>query len=120
MKVETHRRGAIDVLSICGASVLEDDSATFRAKLERLLEAGESLFVLDMTGVDRVDSTFLGELVAGRERVRKHDGVIKLVLTGKLRDFFLLTRLDQLFEIFRDEEEALDSFVCENATAGIP
>jgi anti-anti-sigma regulatory factor len=62
----------------------------------------------------------LGELVACRERARKHDGIIKLVLNPKQRDFLVSTRVDQLFEIFRDEDEALDSFDAWTTTAGIP
>jgi anti-anti-sigma factor len=120
MNIEIRRRGAVDVVMLRGASAADGDAALLRGEIERLLDAGESLFILDLSGVNRVDSAFLGELVAGRERARKHDGVMKLVMQGELRDYFLLTRMDLLFEIFDDEEEALDSFVGENTTAGIP
>jgi len=120
MKVNVRTRGAIDIVSISGRPAADADAAALRERLVQLIDAGEILFVLDLSQVDGVDSCFLGELVADRERVRKHDGVIKLVLTEKLRDYFLLTGLDRLFEIYPDDEEALDSFVGENATAGIP
>ena len=62
----------------------------------------------------------LGQLVACREHARAHDGLIKLVVTPEQRGLVVAARLDYLFETYRDEEEALDSFQPSDTTAGIP
>ena len=54
------------------------------------------------------------------ERSRRHDGVIKLVVTAGQRELVVATKLDYLFETFKDEDEALDSFLPWDTTAGIP
>jgi len=120
MTIDMHRRGQVEVLTLSGGPLGDEDAASLRLELERRLIAGGFLFIIDLGGVDRVGSAFLGELVAGRERVRKQDGTMKLVASARVRDQLVLAWLDRLFEIYRDEEEALDSFVGESATAGIP
>ena len=66
-------------------------SPTLREQLIRLVGEGRSRLVLDLEGVDFLDSTGLGTIVSALKRVRTHDGDLRLVCTQ--------TRISRLFEI---------------------
>jgi anti-anti-sigma factor len=119
MEIRVRPRGVVDVVDVSGRPTSRNASALRKRVLE-LIEAGEPLLVLNLTNVPDLDSTWLGELVASRERVRRHDGVIKIVARSGPRDLLVASGLDRLFEIYHDEELALDSFDPESETAGVP
>jgi anti-anti-sigma factor len=109
----------VDVLDVRGRPGAGNVEA-LRDQVLALIRAGEPLLVLNLSRVKRLDSAWLGELVACRERLRKHSGTIKIVAGEPLRELFVVSGLDRLFEIHGDEEAALDSFAPESATAGVP
>jgi anti-sigma B factor antagonist len=58
-----------------------------------------------------MNSTYVGELVSVFITVRNHKGALKLVnLTRRMRTLFEIAQLGQLFELFNNEAEALQSF----------
>ena len=113
MPIKVRRRGWVHVVEVSG-----DDPV--RGRIEELLDEGESLIIVDLTRKPDLDGVVLGQLVACREHARKHDAVIKLVVTASQRELVVATKVDYLFEPFRDGEEALDSFLPWDMTAGIP
>ena len=52
-----------------------------RGQLADLVDAGRSDIVVDMRGVEFLDSTGLGVLVGGLKRIRQNDGSMQLVCT---------------------------------------
>lgn len=119
MEIRVRARGVVDVVDVKGRPNSRNASA-LRKRVRELIQAGEPLLVLNLMDVPDLDSTWLGELVASRERVRKHHGVIKIVAHHGPRDILVASGLDRLFEIYHDEELALDSFDPESETAGVP
>jgi len=72
-----------------------------REKLISLVESGSYHLILDMEGVEFLDSTGLGVLVGGLKRVRAHDGWIDLVCTqGRILRIFKITGLNDVFGIY--------------------
>ena len=58
-----------------------------------------------------MDSTGLGELVSVFVTVRNYKGTLKLVtLTDRMRELFEVAKLVQVFDVFDDEADALQSF----------
>ena len=81
-----------------------------RETLVSLVDAGNYRLIVDMEGVEFLDSTGLGVLVGGLKRVRAHDGEIDLVCTqGRILRIFRITGLSRVFNIFDSVEEALAS-----------
>lgn len=120
MRIDVRTRGEVDVVDVWVDDAGNPNEAVLHDRLERLLGAGRSSFILNLTRGPAMDRAWIEELVRCRERVRKHDGAIKLVLTRQQCEVAAAGELHSLFGIFRDEEEALDSFVPWYATAGIP
>lgn len=119
MQLRVRTRGVVDVIDVRGIPSARNVDV-LRERVRELIRVGEPLLVLNLARVSGLDSAWLGELVACRERLRKHSGTIKLVAGRPLRDLFVASGLDGLFEIHDDEDAALDSFDPESATAGVP
>ncbi len=64
--------------------------------------------VVDLGGVNFVDSTALAALVQGMKRARQANGDLRLCnLQQPVRIIFELTRLDKAFDIFTTQADAL-------------
>jgi anti-sigma B factor antagonist len=79
-----------------------------REKLISLVEAGSYQLIVDMEGVEFLDSTGLGVLVGGLKRVRAQDGWIDLVCTqSRILRIFKITGLNKVFSIYETVPEAI-------------
>ncbi len=69
------------------------------------------MLVLNMAGVDYIDSTGLGALVMCATSLRKNGGNVKLLnLNRRNIELLVMTKLATVFEIFTDEQDAVNSF----------
>jgi anti-sigma B factor antagonist len=71
-----------------------------RDAITELVGAGKFHIVIDLEGVEFLDSTGLGVLVGGLKKVRAHDGTLELVCTQeRLLKIFRITGLAKVFVI---------------------
>jgi anti-sigma B factor antagonist len=92
-----------DVSQIAGWTVVsvygEVDVATspaLRELLIRLVSEGSSRLVIDLEGVDFLDSTGLGTIISALKRARTHGGDLRLVCTqARIARLFEITGLDK-------------------------
>jgi anti-sigma B factor antagonist len=81
-----------------------------RETLASLIDNGNHRLIIDMQGVEFLDSTALGVLVGGLKRLRAHDGSIDLVCTqGKVLRILRITGLGKVFSIHDSVKDALGS-----------
>ena len=79
-----------------------------RDKITELVGDGVYDIVIDMEGVEFLDSTGLGVLVGGLKKVRAHDGSLQLVCNqDRLLKIFRITGLAKVFVIHETADEAL-------------
>ena len=79
-----------------------------REKLISLVDDGSYQLIVDMEGVEFLDSTGLGVLVGGLKRVRAHDGSLDLVCTQeRILKIFRITGLAKVFGIHDSVDEAI-------------
>jgi len=79
-----------------------------REQLVELVNDGSFHLVVDMEGVDFLDSTGLGVLVGGLKRVRAHDGSLDLVCTQeRILKIFRITGLTKVFGIHETVDGAI-------------
>jgi anti-sigma B factor antagonist len=110
MEIKENKQGKVVVLKLIGRL----DSLTtknFREKVKSLAQQRYVLLVLDMSEVDFMDSSGLGSLVAALRSVGHEGGNIKIAdLQPRVRALFELTRLHQIFEIYEDIGNAVESY----------
>jgi anti-sigma B factor antagonist len=79
-----------------------------REHLIDLVSGGHYQLIVDLEGVDFLDSTGLGVLVGGLKRVRAHDGSLHLVCSqDRILKIFRITGLTKVFPIHASVDEAL-------------
>ena len=79
-----------------------------REQLIDLVSSGQYHLVVDMEGVEFLDSTGLGVLVGGLKRVRTHNGSLQLVCSQeRVLKVFRITGLTKVFAIHDTVEQAL-------------
>lgn len=79
--------------------------------IDKVLSAGTTHILLNLTDVPMVDSMGIGEIVRAFTKVQELGGALKLVgLTDRVYGALQITRLLSLIESFKTEEEAVASF----------
>ncbi len=87
------------------------EGPAFREAIHQLLREGNTNIVLNLTGLDYLDSSGIGELVRNYLSVVKTGGAMKVVgLAPKVEEILKITQLYQVFPEFPDEASALESF----------
>ena len=83
---------------------------TLRDRLADLQESGTNTVVIDLSGVDFLDSTGLGVLVASLERAKQLGGALPLVCAEeRILRLFRITGLDAVFTICQTVDDAIKS-----------
>lgn len=92
--------------------VTEENIQEVGDQLYSLVEQeGHRQLLLNFGNVQYLSSAALGKLINLRKKVITVKGALKLCcIHPDLLEVFRLTRLDQVFEIFEEEQDALDSF----------
>jgi len=105
--VRTRHQDGVPVISVTG-EIDVYTAPTLRERLNELVADGEYHLVVDMAGVDFLDSTGLGVLVGGLKRARSHEGTLQLVCDQeKILKVFRITGLTKVFPIHASLGDAL-------------
>jgi anti-sigma B factor antagonist len=107
LSLATRTEGGRTVVAVAG----EIDVYTapkLREQIVALVDDGHYDLIIDMSGVEFLDSTGLGVLVGGLKRVRAHDGSLALVCNEeRILKIFRITGLTKVFPIYPTVEEAV-------------
>lgn len=116
LQMVTRNLGGVAIVECKGRLVLGDESANLRHLVKDVLTESKHI-VLDLGGVDFIDSSGLGVLAGLLNSARQAAGEIKLAnLDGRLKGILQMTRLLTVFEVFDSAEDAAASF---NRAAGL-
>jgi len=111
LDIEKKEREGIAIFSLKGRITMGDEVTAFREMAQGLAQKGNQNVILDLEGVDYIDSTGLGAIVMCSTAVRKSGGVTKLLNLNKRNiELLVTTKLATIFEIFIDEQDAVNSF----------
>lgn len=111
MKANVRDQGSVTVVDISGKITIGGGDIKLRDTISSLLEEDKKNLLLNLSGVSYMDSAGIGELVACYKRAAEKGARVKLLNpSGKVQDLLVLTRLQEIFEIYRDERDALVSF----------
>jgi anti-sigma B factor antagonist len=114
MNVKLNRRQVDDiaVIDVSGRITLGEESNAIRNEVRNLTAGGSRKILLNLGDVSYIDSTGIGELVAGLRSAAKAGGSMKLLdPTGRVKHLLQMTNLNTIFETYDDEANALRSFV---------
>jgi len=108
--VTIRQAGSISLVDVCGRLTFLEVGA-LRDSICRLLKQGRKNIVLNLSGLQYLDSSGIGELAKIYVSVVKVSGQLKVVgLSPKVEEILKITQLYQVFPEFPSEEAALQSF----------
>ena len=108
MVLNARRLDDVVILDASGRITMGEGTLILRDQIQKLLNAGDRKFLLNLADVDYIDSSGLGELVTSFTTVRNQNGQLKLLnLTRRVQDLLQITKLLTVFEVFNSEPEAL-------------
>jgi anti-sigma B factor antagonist len=98
-------------MDVTGRITLGEGSSALRDALHSAIEAGNKKILLNLGEVNYIDSSGIGELVAGFTSVSNQGGTLKLLnLTKRVQDLLQITKLYTVFDVHEDEAHAIKSF----------
>lgn len=106
LKIETRVVSGKPVLDLTG-EVDSYNAPKLREQMAALIDAGDADLLINMTGVDYIDSTGLGTLVGGLKRATEKNGQIRIICPNEqIYKVFNITGLVKVFPIFDNEQDA--------------
>src|SRR4051794_40869173 len=107
LNISTRHADNVAIVDLVGQIRLGETNINLHNALKQLVEAGERNVLLNLAGVSHIDSSGLGELVAGYTSVERAGGQLKLVkLSDRVIDLMTITKLFTVFEVFDEESKA--------------
>ncbi len=111
LKIITRQSGDVTILEAAGPITMGEGANDLRDKVRELAASGHKKLLLNLAGVSYIDSSGIGELVAGFTTLSNQGGLLKLVhLTRRVKDLLQMTMILNLFEVFDDEAIAIRSY----------
>ncbi|OLB20382.1 MAG: anti-sigma factor antagonist [Acidobacteria bacterium] len=110
VSVSIRQAGPISLVDVSGRLTFFEVGA-LRDSISRLLKPGRKNIVLNLSGLQYLDSSGIGELAKIYVSVVKVDGQLKVVgLSPKVEEILKISQLYQVFPEFPTEQAALRSF----------
>ena len=110
LRQSTRTVDGIIVMDCDGRIIFGEESAALRDSVKNLI-AQNNKIVLNLGGVNYIDSGGLGTLVALYTTARSAGGAIRLAnLTQRVGDLLQVTKLLTVFEVFESVDQAVESF----------
>ena len=110
LEIQTRASENVFILHCKGRITFGDEGAALRERVSSLL-SGTPNVVLNLAGVDQIDSGGLGILVGLFISATRRGGDLKLVAPSRrLADVLRCTKLDGVFNMYGNDEEAIAAF----------
>jgi len=110
LRLSTRTIDSILILDCAGRIVFGEESALLRDTFRKLV-AQNNRIVLNLGGVNYIDSGGLGTLVSLYTTAHNAKGSVKLAnLTQRVGDLLQVTKLLTIFEVYDSEEDAVRAF----------
>jgi anti-sigma B factor antagonist len=118
MDLQINRRTneGIRILDLQGDIRIGESESLLRNSISGEAEQGHITVILNLAGVEEVDDDGLGALLVCQARLRRAGGALKLLnLSRAHMELFVFMKLEGVFEVYQDEQDAIDSFFPDRA-----
>jgi len=110
-EIRSREKEGVVISDLQGRLVVGEPSQRLREVTNQEIAEGKTRIILNLEGVDYIDSTGLGSMVICYTTLQKAGGTLKLLKLNKRNiELLLLTKLSTIFEIFGEEQDAINSF----------
>jgi len=111
MDIRDHIVGNVAVVEMSGLLTINDRPGMLKEAITEAIQRGAVHVLLDMHGVQYIDSTRLGELISAHVTVSRQGGRLKLARTPhRVAELLTMAGLGDIFERFESVEDGTRSF----------
>ena len=111
MQIAVREQGNVRVVDLEGRMTLGHGDVELGDTIQQLLDDGARNILLNLEGITFMDSTGIGALTYGQDRVTDRGGALRVLKpTPKILQLLTITRLAAKLGVYDDEQVALDSF----------
>jgi anti-sigma B factor antagonist len=111
MKLDLRENKGVTILDISGQVTAGGGDQMLQEAIDTLVASGRTRIVVNLSGVDFMDSAGIGELVASHRMVERFGGKLKITRPhSRVENSLSTAKLLPLFEVFDDEAAAVASF----------
>ena len=101
----------IAIVDLTGQLRLGEGTGKLREVVQQLVREGYHKILVNLAGVDHIDSSGIGELVSNYTTLRNQGGELKLMnLNKNVRNLLQITRLFTVFDVHNDQASAIKAF----------
>src|SRR5262245_32201051 len=116
LTVEERAREGMLILGLAGDLTMGPEDVVFRNVLHRCIAESKIRIILDCSRLGNIDSVGLGTLVLYHIKLQREGGkVVLLNISRTHMKLLVLAKLEAVFEVFADEQEAVNSLFPERA-----
>jgi anti-sigma B factor antagonist len=112
-RLDVSEVGNVTVVRFRDHKIVEDvNIQELGQEMFRLVEVdGRDRLLLDFSSVEFLSSAALGKLITLDKKMKAHGGILKLSnIRPEIYEVFTITKLNRLFDIRKDEADALAAF----------
>jgi anti-sigma B factor antagonist len=111
MKLSAKEVDSIVVISLNGSVMGGPDASALNDELHKLAAKKKKRVVLDLSGVQSMNSSGLGMLIGALTAMKNAGGDLKIAApSDKIENLLVITKLTTVFEIFPTVKKAIGSF----------
>lgn len=111
MKLSSKEAEGVTVISLDGSVLGGPDATALNDELHRLVEKKRKNIVLDLSGVNTMNSSGLSMLIAALQTVKSAGGSLKIAAASKkIESLLVITKLSTVFELHPSVKKAVGSF----------
>ncbi len=111
MQIKEKIDNNVAILAFKGDLLGEPDTSNVRNKIHSLVTDNMKRIVIDLGGVNYMNSSGIGTLIACLTTVRNGGGELRLAnVGGKVQNLFVITQLVKVFDTYETVERALANF----------
>ena len=102
----------VTILDLKGRERIRGATTALHESIRCLAGEGRIQVLLDLAGVNQIDSGGLGELIASHVTLDEKGGALKLMhMTESVQQLMTITKILTVFDVYDEEPEAIASFV---------
>ena len=111
MKLSTREAEGVTVIALEGSVLGGPDATALNNELHKLVDKRKKKVVVDMSGVQSMNSSGLAMLIEAMKTMKDAKGDLKIAAaTEKIESLMAMTKLTTIFELFPTVKKAVASF----------
>jgi len=111
MKLSTKEASGVTVIALDGNVLGGPDAPALNDALHKLIEKKKKKVLVDLSGVQSMNSSGLSMLIGALQTMRNSGGELKIAAASKkIESLLVITKLSTVFELFPTVKQAIDSF----------